>query len=87
MAPPKINELSTQMQKLLDKWFMWPSSSPWGAPILSVKKKDGSHCMFNDYRDLNKVMLKNRYPLPRIDDLFDLLQGAYWFFKINLRSG
>ena len=82
-----MQELSTQLQELLDKGFIRPSSSPWGAPILFVRKKDGSHRMFIDYRELNKVTVKNRYPLPRIDDLFDQLQGASWFSKIDLRSG
>ena len=68
-----MQELSTQLQELLDKGFIRPSSSPWGASILFVKKKDGSHRMCIDYRELNKVMVKNRYPLPRIDDLFDQL--------------
>ena len=75
------------MQELLDKGFIRPSSSPWGAPILFVKKKDGSHRMCIHYRELNKVTVKNRYPLPRIDDLFDQLQGASWFSKIDLRFG
>ena len=71
LAPPEMQELSTQLQELLDKGFIRPSSSPWGAPILFVKKKDGSHRMCIDYRELNKVTVKNCYPLPRIDDLFD----------------
>ncbi|KAI3701002.1 hypothetical protein L2E82_45643 [Cichorium intybus] len=87
LAPPEMQELSTQLQELLDKGFIRPSSSPWGAPILFVKKKDGSHRMCIDYRELNKLTVKNRYPLPRIDDLFDQLQGASWFSKIDLRSG
>ena len=87
LAPPEMQELSTQLQELLDKGFIRPSSSPWGAPILFVRKKDGSHWMCIDYRELNKVTVKNRYPLPRIDDLFDQLQGASWFSKIDLRSG
>ena len=87
LAPPEMQELSTQLQELLDKGFIRPSSSPWGAPILFVKKKDGSHQMCIDYRELNKVMVKNRYPLPRIDDLFDQFHGASWFSKIDLRSG
>ena len=87
LAPPEMQELSTQLQELLDKGFIRPSSSPWGAPILFVRKKDGSHRMCIDYRELNKVTVKNRYPLPRIDDLFDQLQGASWFSKIDLRSG
>ncbi|CAH1431388.1 unnamed protein product [Lactuca virosa] len=87
LAPPEMQELSTQLQELLDKGFIRPSSSSWGAPILFVRKKDGSHRMCIDYRELNKVTVKNRYPLPRIDDLFDELQGASWFSKIDLRSG
>ncbi|KAJ9556097.1 hypothetical protein OSB04_010711 [Centaurea solstitialis] len=87
LAPPKLQELSEQLQELSGKEFIRPSSSPWGAPILFVKKKDGSHRMCIDYRGFNKVTIKNRYPLPRIDDLFDQLQGASWFSKIDLRSG
>ncbi|XP_023759636.2 uncharacterized protein LOC111908045 isoform X1 [Lactuca sativa] len=87
LAPPEMQELSTQLQELLDKGFIRPSSSPWGAPILFVKKKDGSHQMCIDYRELNKVTVKNHYPLPRIDDLFDQLKGTSWFSKIDLRSG
>ncbi|KAJ9564648.1 hypothetical protein OSB04_000614 [Centaurea solstitialis] len=87
LAPPELQELSDQLQELSGKGFIRPSSSPWGAPILFVKKKDGSHRMCIDYRGLNKVTIKNRYPLPRIDDLFDQLQGASWFSKIDLRSG
>ena len=82
-----MKELSTQLQELLDKGFIRPSSSPWGAPILFVKKKDGSHRMCIDYQELYKVTVKNRYPLPRIDDLFDQLYGASWFSKIDLHSG
>ncbi|KAJ0955694.1 putative nucleotidyltransferase, Ribonuclease H [Helianthus annuus] len=70
-----------------DKGFIRPSYSPWGAPVLFVKKKDGSFRMCIDYRELNKLTIKNRYPLPRIDDLFDQLQGASYFSKIDLRSG
>ncbi|KAD4179563.1 hypothetical protein E3N88_28154 [Mikania micrantha] len=87
LAPSELKELMTQLQDLLDKGFIRPSISPWGAPILFVKKKDGSLRMCIDYRELNKVTVKNRYPLPRIDDLFDQLQGASWFSKIDLRSG
>ena len=75
------------MQELLDKGFIKPSVSPWGAPVLFVKKKDGSLRLCIDYRELNKVTIKNKYPLPRIDDLFDQLQGAGIFSKIDLRSG
>ncbi|GJR76299.1 reverse transcriptase domain-containing protein [Tanacetum coccineum] len=72
---------------LLEKGFIRPSSSPWGAPVLFVKKKDGSFRMCIDYRELNKLTIKNRYPLPRIDDLFDQLQGSSVYSKIDLRSG
>src|ERR1044071_3829621 len=75
------------LQELTDKGFIRPSSSPWGAPVLFVKKKDGSFRMCIDYRELNKLTIKNRYPLPRIDDLFDQLQGSTCFSKIDLRSG
>ncbi|GJU37877.1 putative reverse transcriptase domain-containing protein [Tanacetum coccineum] len=74
-------------EELQDKGFILPSSSPWGAPILFVKKKDGSFRMCIDYRELNKLTVKNRYPLPRINDLFDQLQGSQFFSKIDLRSG
>ncbi|KAD3067306.1 hypothetical protein E3N88_35186 [Mikania micrantha] len=87
LAPSEMQELSGQLQQLLDKGFIRPSFSPWGAPILFVKKKDGSFRMCIDYRELNKLTIKNRYPLPRIDDLFDQLQGATYFSKIDLRSG
>ncbi|KAK1421015.1 hypothetical protein QVD17_23053 [Tagetes erecta] len=87
LAPTEMQELMTQLQDLLDKGFIRPSISPWGAPVLFVKKKDGSMRMCIDYRELNKVTIKNKYPLPRIDDLFDQLQGASWFSKIDLRSG
>ncbi|GKA04191.1 putative reverse transcriptase domain-containing protein, partial [Tanacetum coccineum] len=73
--------------ELSDKGFIRPSSSPWGAPVLFVKKKDGSFRMCIDYRELNKLTVKNRYPLPRIDDLFDQLQGSSVYSKIDLRSG
>ncbi|GJZ05709.1 putative reverse transcriptase domain-containing protein [Tanacetum coccineum] len=87
LAPTKLQELSTQLQELSDKGFIRPSSSPWGATVLFVKKKDGSFQMCIDYRELNKLIMKNRYPLPRIDDLFDQLQGSSVYSKINLRSG
>ncbi|KAL0553936.1 hypothetical protein IC582_007840 [Cucumis melo] len=87
MAPAELEELKVQLQELLDKGFIRPSVSPWGAPVLFVKKKDGPMRLCIDYRELNKVTVKNRYPLPRIDDLFDQLQGATVFFKIDLRSG
>ncbi|KAK1419444.1 hypothetical protein QVD17_28611 [Tagetes erecta] len=84
LAPAELQELSKQLQELLDKGFIRPSSSPWGAPVLFVKKKDGTFRMCIDYRELNKVTVKNRYPLPRIDDLFDQLQGSSFYSKIDL---
>ena len=87
MAPGELKELKQQLQELLDKKFILPSYSPWGTLVLFVKKKDGSMRMCIDYRELNKVMIKNKYPLPRIDDLFEQLNGATVFSKIDLRSG
>ncbi|KAJ9170193.1 hypothetical protein P3X46_018319, partial [Hevea brasiliensis] len=87
MAPTELRELKTQLQELLDKGFIRPSVSPWGALVLFVKKKDGTLRLCIDYRQLNKVTVKNKYPLPRIDDLFDQLKGAGVFSKIDLRSG
>ncbi|KAD3067059.1 hypothetical protein E3N88_34939 [Mikania micrantha] len=87
LAPAEMQELSSQLQELLEKGFIRPSFSPWGAPVLFVKKKDGTFRMCIDYRELNKLTIKNRYPLPRIDDLFDQLKGATYFSKIDLRSG
>ncbi|GKE57952.1 putative nucleotidyltransferase, ribonuclease H [Tanacetum coccineum] len=87
LAPSEMQELSEQLQELQDKGFIRPSHSPRGAPVLFVRKKDGSFRMCIDYRKLNKLTIKNRYPLPRIDDLFDQLQGACYFSKIDLRSG
>ncbi|GJX61462.1 putative reverse transcriptase domain-containing protein [Tanacetum coccineum] len=87
LAPSEMKELSEQLQELSDKGFIRPSSSPWGASVLFVKKKDGSFRMCIDYRELNKLTVKNRYPLPRIDDLFDQLQGSSIYLKIDLRSG
>nr|GFA55811.1 putative reverse transcriptase domain-containing protein [Tanacetum cinerariifolium] len=87
LAPSEMKELSEQLQELFDKGFIRPSSSPWGAPVLFVKKKDGSFRMCIDYRELNKLTVKNRYPLPRIDDLFDQIQGSSIYSKIDLRSG
>ncbi|GJV40351.1 putative reverse transcriptase domain-containing protein [Tanacetum coccineum] len=82
-----MQELSTQLQELSDKGFIRPSSSPWGAPVLFVTNKDGSFWMCIDYHELNKLTMKNQYPLLRIDDLFDQLQGSRVYSKIDLRSG
>ncbi|GJU35225.1 putative reverse transcriptase domain-containing protein [Tanacetum coccineum] len=87
LAPSEMKELSEQLKELSDKGFIRPSSSPWGAPVLFVKKKDRSFRMCIDYRELNKLTVKNRYPLPRIDDLFDQLQGSSVYSKIDLRLG
>ena len=87
MALAEMAELKKQFEQLLDKGFIRPSSSPWGAPVLFVKKKDGSMRLCIDYRGLNRVTVKNKYPLPRIDELLDQLKGAKWFSKIDLASG
>ncbi|GJR01588.1 putative reverse transcriptase domain-containing protein [Tanacetum coccineum] len=87
LAPSEMKELSDQLKELSDKGFIRPSFSPWGAPVLFVKKKDGSFRMCIDYLELNKLTMKNRFPLPRIDDLFDQLQGSSVYSKIDLRSG
>ncbi|GJU63457.1 hypothetical protein Tco_1245292 [Tanacetum coccineum] len=84
LAPSEMKELSEQLKELSDKGFIRPSSSPWGAPVLLVKKKDGSFRMCIDYRELNKLTVKNRYPLPRIDNLFDQLQESSIYSKIDL---
>nr|GEY02756.1 putative reverse transcriptase domain-containing protein [Tanacetum cinerariifolium] len=87
LAPSEIKELAKQLQELSEKGFINPSSSPWGAAVLFVKKKDGSFRMCIDYRELNKLTVKNRYLLPRINDLFDQLQGSSVYSKIDLRTG
>ncbi|KAL0332911.1 UNVERIFIED_CONTAM: Transposon Tf2-12 polyprotein [Sesamum calycinum] len=87
MAQVELQELKKQLEELLEKGFVRPSTSPWGAPVLFVKKKDGSMRLCVDYRQLNRVTVKNKYPLPRIDDLLDQLKGATTFSKIDLRSG
>ncbi|KAA3456998.1 DNA/RNA polymerases superfamily protein [Gossypium australe] len=87
MAPTELKELKAQLQELSDKGFGRPRFSPWGTPVLFVKKKDGTLRMCIDYRQLNKTTVKNKYPLPCIDDLFDQLKGASVFSKIDLRSG
>ena len=87
MAPAELKELKSQLEEMLEAGFIRPSTSPWGAPVLFVKKKDGSLRLCIDYRQLNQATVKNRYPLPRIDDLFDQLRTAGVFSKIDLRSG
>ena len=87
MAPAELRELYAQLDELRKKGYIRPSHSPWGAPVIFVKKKDGSLRMCIDYRGLNQKTIKNKYPLPRIDDLFDQLRGARVFSKIDLRSG
>ena len=87
MTPLEVKELKIQLQELLNKGFIRHSVSHWGAPVLFVKKNDGFMRLCIDYRELNKVMVRNKYPLPHIDDLFDQLQGACVFSKIDLWSG
>ena len=87
MAPVELQELRVQLQELLNKGFIRPSTSSWGAPVLFAKKKDKTLRLCIDYRQLNRVTIKNRYPLPRIDDLFDQLKGARVYSKIDLRTG
>ena len=87
MAPVELKELKLQLQELLENRFIRPIVSPWGAQGLFVKKKDGTLRLCVDYRQLNKMTMKNKYMLPRIDDLFDQLKGVSVFSKIDLRSG
>ncbi len=87
MSPAELDELKKQLNELIEKKFIQPSKSPYGAPVLFVKKKDGSMRMCVDYRALNKLTIKNKYPLPRVDELLDRLHGAKFFSKIDLRSG
>ena len=86
IASVKLQELKVQIQELLDRGFIIPITSPWGAPVLFAKKKDKTLRLCIDYRQLNRVTIKNRYPLPRIDDLFDQLRGARVYSKIDLRT-
>ena len=86
MAPIELKEPKIQVQELLDRGLIRPNVTPWGVPILFVKKKDGTLRMCIDYRQINKVIVKNKYPLPRIEDLFDQLKGANVFSKIDMRS-
>ena len=87
MAVNELEELKKQLKELLDKKFIRPSSSPWGAPVIFVKKKDGTQRMCVDYRSLNEITIKNKYPLSRIEDLFDQLRADRVFYKIDLRLG
>nr|GEW70502.1 putative reverse transcriptase domain-containing protein [Tanacetum cinerariifolium] len=87
LAPTEMQELSIRLKELKEKGFIRPSSAPRGAPVLFVKKKDGLFRMCIDYQELKKLTIKNRYPLPRMDELFDQLQGSRYFSKIDLRSG
>ena len=87
MAPAELRELKAQLEELLSKGFFRPSISPWGAPVLFMKKKDGSLRLCIDYRQLNRVTIRNQYPLPRIDELFNQLQGSRVYSKIDLRLG
>jgi hypothetical protein len=87
MAWNEMAEMKTQLQELLDKGYIWPNYSPWGCPAIFVSKKDKTQRLCIDYRPLNAVTVKNKYPLPRIDLLFDQLIGAQVFSKIDLRSG
>ena len=86
IASVELQELKVWIQELLDKGFIKPSTSPWGAPVLFAKKKDKTLQLCIDYRQLNRVTIKNRYPLLRIDDLFDQLRGAQVSSKIDLRT-
>jgi hypothetical protein len=87
MATPELAELNEHIKELLEKGFIRPSSSPRGAPMIFVSKKDGTQRLCVNYHALNEITIKNKYPLPRIDDLFDQLRGACVFSKIDLRSG
>jgi hypothetical protein len=87
MATPELAKLKEHIKELLEKGFIRSSSSLWGAPVIFVPKKDGTQRLCMDYRALNEVTVKNKYPLPRIDDLFDQLRGACVFSKVNLWSG
>jgi hypothetical protein len=87
MTPKKLTELKIQLKELLDKWYIQPSSSPWGYPALFVKKKDQSLRLYVDYQPLNTITIKNKYPLPCIDILFYQLASAKVFSKVDLRLG
>ena len=87
MSSSELAELKQQLEELLEKGFIRPSTSPFGAPIIFVKKKDGTFRLCTDYRALNKVTVKNKYPIPRVDELLDQLHGAKYFTKLDLRQG
>ena len=87
MVPTELKELKAQLEELLSKGFIRPSTSPWGAPVLFVKKKDGSLRLCIDYRQLNRATIRNQYPLPCIDELFDQLHGSRIYSKTDLRPG
>jgi hypothetical protein len=87
MTTPELAELKEHIKELLEKGFVRPSSSPWGATVIFVPKTDGTQGLCVDYRALNEITVKNKYPLPRIDDLFDQLCGTCVFSKIDLQSG
>ena len=87
MILPKLTEIKTQLQELLDMEYIRPSVSPWGAPVLFVKKKYGNMRLCIDCSQLNKMIVNNKYPLPRINDLFDQVGGENIFSKLDLRSG
>jgi hypothetical protein len=86
MSTPELQELRMKLKELLDLGLIHPSVSPWGVPVIFIRKKDGSWRLCIDYRQLNKETIKNQYPLPRIDELFDQMKGVMVFSKINLRS-
>jgi hypothetical protein len=86
ISTPELQELKMKLKDLLDLGLILPSVSPWGAPVIFIQKKDGSWKLCIDYHELNKAMIRNQYPLPRIDDLFDQMKGAMMFSKIDLRS-
>ena len=87
MAPLELEELRRKLKELLDAGYIRPSKSPYGEPVLFQKKHDGSLRLYIDYQALNKIIIENKYPIPRIDDLFDQLEDAIYFAKLDLRSG
>ena len=87
MPPHELLELKEEIDKSLRKGFIRPSSSAWGAPSLFVKKKDGTNRLVQDYHPINQATIQNKYPLPRINDLYDQLAGSSIFSKLDLRLG